>query len=367
MARSPEQERETQRRKELVYSLKKQQPHLTAFEISIQTGVPAATVATYLKYLTRLPELAQKSNIPISDIPYAWVKDDKASFMVRNPLFEEGNIHNVIADAIKDLETRAPVYPKIEYKRLQDPCCLIINITDLHIGGETEKAKVRAMEGVQDVILRAYPYNIEKIIFVGGNDIMHIDNPHRTTTKGTPVPSDVPWHTMFNEARELYIEILETLMTIAPIEYVHVLSNHDEVLGYTLSQVMQAWFRNCPNISFNVNHQERKYMTYGDNFIGFTHGHGAKDDQLPALAAHEAAEQWGQTKHRYIYCGHIHHRRAIKFKSGKDYTGLTLEWLRSSTDPNDYEQRMGFITPAGITSYIHSKEDGQIARLDKNF
>lgn len=367
MGRSTQQEQETKQRQEIVVALKQQNPSLTAFDIAMQTGIPARTVAGYIQLITRLPELAGQANIPIKDIPYAWLKEDKASFMVKNPLFEVSNVHSIIADAIKDLESRAPQYPKIEYKALKDPCALIINITDLHIGGDTPKAKIRALEGVQDVILRAYPYNIEKIIFVGGNDIMHIDTPLRTTTKGTPVPSDVPWHTMFNEARELYIEILETLMPIAPIEYVHVLSNHDEVLGYTLSQVMQAWFRNCENISFNVSHQERKYLKWGQNFIGFTHGHGAKDDQLPALAAHEASEMWGTTKHRYIYCGHIHHRRAIKFKSGKDYTGLTLEWLRSSTDPNDYEQRMGFITPAGITTYIHSKDEGQIARLDKNF
>jgi hypothetical protein len=41
------------------------------------------------------------------------------------------------------------------------------------------------------------------------------------------------------------------------------------------------------------------------------------------LMAVEFSKEWAETKHRYIYTHHVHH------KTNKDYAGITVESLKS--------------------------------------
>jgi hypothetical protein len=42
---------------------------------------------------------------------------------------------------------------------------------------DTNIAVKRVLEGVQGIIDKSQGYNIDKILFIGGNDILHIDSP----------------------------------------------------------------------------------------------------------------------------------------------------------------------------------------------
>jgi hypothetical protein len=44
---------------------------------------------------------------------------------------------------------------------------------------------------------------------------------------------------------------------------------------------------------------------------------------LPLLMAVEFSKEWAETKHRYIYTHHVHH------KTSKDYAGITVEFKKS--------------------------------------
>jgi hypothetical protein len=43
---------------------------------------------------------------------------------------------------------------------------------------------------------------------------LHIDNPKRTTTSGTPQDTDGMWHTNFLIAKQLYVDVLELLLNV---------------------------------------------------------------------------------------------------------------------------------------------------------
>jgi hypothetical protein len=107
--------------------------------------------------------------------------------------------------------------------------------------------------------------------------------------------------------------------------------------------------------------KHRKYIQYGDNVLGFTHGDGAKEKDLPLLMAHEAGQMWMST-HKYIYTHHVHH------KSAKDYMGVCVESLRSPSGTDSWHHRQGFQhSPKAIEGYIHSPINGQVARLSYVF
>ena len=106
----------------------------------------------------------------------------------------------------------------------------------------------------------------------------------------------------------------------------------------------------------------RKGFKYFNNLIGTTHGDGAKQNDLPLLMATEFPKEWSETKHRYIYLHHFHH------KMSKDHIGITLETLRSPSPADSWHHRNGYQhAPQAIEGFIHHKQHGQIARLTHYF
>ena len=215
------------------------------------------------------------------------------------------------------------------------------------------------MQGILD---KASGFQIDKILFIGGNDILHIDTPRRTTTSGTPQDTDGMWYTNFLIAKKLYVEILELLIGVADVHFTFNPSNHDYTHGFFLADVIQTWFKDCKNITFDCSIAHRKGFQYGKNLIGTTHGDGAKHQDLPLLMATEFPVEWSQTKHRYVYTHHVHH------KTSKDYIGVTVESLRSPSGTDSWHHRNGYAhVPKAVEGFVHHKEFGQCARLTHLF
>ena len=99
-------------------------------------------------------------------------------------------------------------------------------------------------------------------MFIGGNDILHTDNTKRTTTSGTPQDTDGMWYDNYLKAKKLYVEVIETLLAVADVEFIFNPSNHDFMSGFYLCQVVEAHFHNNENITFQTDMRHRKYYMY---------------------------------------------------------------------------------------------------------
>jgi hypothetical protein len=166
------------------------------------------------------------------------------------------------------------------------------------------------------------------------------------------------WYDNFRIAKKLYIDVIEMLISIADVHFVFNPSNHDYTNGFFLADAIESWFHNNTNITFDCSIAHRKYTQYGKNLIGTTHGDGAKTQDLPLLMAHEASKEWADSKHRYVYTHHVHH------KSSKDYMGVCVESLRSPSGTDSWHHRNGYAhSPKAVEGFIHHKENGQVARL----
>ena len=171
------------------------------------------------------------------------------------------------------------------------------------------------------------------------------------------------WYENFMIAKKLYVNVLEMLISVADVHFVYNPSNHDYMSGFMLSDSIQSWFRKCKNITFDCSIAHRKGFKYGSNLIGTTHGDGAKIPDLPLIMANEFPKEWAETKHRYIYTHHVHH------KTSKDFHGITVESLRSPSGTDSWHHRNGYGIGGvkAIEGFIHSKNHGQVARLTHIF
>jgi hypothetical protein len=322
-----------------------------------------------------LADECNEVGIDVNSVSHYWYKSKKFSIFAKPNEYTRDEFLKSIEDLISNY---SPSYPHIDYPKREDGHLLIINPADVHIGkfadsletGEDyniEIAKERVREGVKGILRNAEGYPIEKILFCIGNDILHTDNVGGSTTKGTPQDTDGKWFRHFTEALELYVEIVEMLIQIAPVDCVHSMSNHDYMSGFHLAHALKSWYRNTDAVSVDAEPKHRKYYSWKNSLIGLTHGDGAKLNNLPLHMAQEEPIMWANTKYRYWYLHHLHHKQRYKFMSSFDNIGVTVEFLRSPSGSDSWHYQKGYTgSIKAVEGFIHNKY-GQIAHLTHIF
>jgi len=342
--------------------MKKIRPRITPDEYDIIQEVRTQHKA--------LAKECKEQGLPVEDVKHYWFKGKRFSIFSKPQQKSYEDVRDVI---VAEMKKHAPVYPKIVYPKHKEAHLLVIDPADIHFGKlatayesgddyNIKIAKKRVLEGVAGLLSKAQGFSIDKILFVIGNDVLHIDNPQRKTTAGTPQDTDGMWFEAFLKAKETIVEVIESLIPIAPVHIQYDPSNHDYMSGFYFADTINSWFHNCESVTFNTSISHRKYFKYGNSLIGTTHGDGAKTADLPLLMAQESAADWSQTTHRYFYIHHLHHK--IK----NDHIGVTVESLRSASGTDSWHHRNGYQhAPKAVEGFIHSKKHGQIARLSHIF
>lgn len=322
----------------------------------------------------RIKQEAREAGVNPNNVKHGWLKTKESSLFFTNPDYKKEERDSFKDELLKSIKEHAPNYNKIKRRKQKDGHLLVVDPADVHIGKlatafesgsdyNSQIAVKRVLEGVHGILDKANGFNIDKILFIGGNDILHIDTPQRKTTSGTPQDTCGMWYDNFLIAKRLYVDVLEVLLKVADVHFCYNPSNHDYTNGFFLADVIKTHFRNCKNISFDCSIAHRKGFKYGLNLIGTTHGDGAKTQDLPLIMANEFPREWAETKHRYVYTHHVHH------KTSKDYHGCTVESLRSPSGTDSWHHRNGYGVGGvkAVEGFIHSKEHGQVARLTHIF
>lgn len=317
-----------------------------------------------------LADYCEQHGVPVESVSHYWSKGKHYSVFAKQGQLTYEEVRDKI---IEEMNVYSPVYPELKRKMSVDGHLLVIDPADLHVGKiasvletgvayNSQIAIKRAKEGVQGILDKSSNYEIDQILFVIGNDILHVDTPKGTSTAGTVMDTDGMWYDNFRMARQLYTDIIEMLLPLANIHVVFNPSNHDYMSGFQLADSLASWFHNNKNVTFDVSIAHRKYYKYHSNLIGTTHGDGAKTNSLPILMAQEAGQEWATTKHRYIYTHHVHRKMA------EDVIGIAIESLRTISPADSWHHRNGFEhNPLAVEGFIHNKEHGQVARFTHLF
>ena len=311
-------------------------------------------------------------------ISHGWRKVDGHSVFYKNPLFKQEGKDDFAKELIKSLQNHSPLYKKIERSYQSDGHLLVIDIADLHInkyatteltGAEynSKLAVERAIQGTKGLIQKSSGFNIDKILFVIGNDVLNTDNLKKSTTRETPQDTDVSWYEAFLIAKKCYVECIELCLSVADVDVIHCPSNHDFMSGCFLAEVIQTHFRNCQNITFDVSPAYRKYYRYFNNMISLEHGDKGRVADLPLVYAQSQPQLWYETKFRYGYLHHVHHQDKKQFQSSKDYIGVNITYLRSPSSADIWHSDNCYLNMVAVEGFIHSKEHGRVSHLTHYF
>jgi hypothetical protein len=81
-----------------------------------------------------------------------------------------------------------------------------------------------------------------------------------------------------------------------------------------------------------------------------------KHEGLPGVMAADRAEEWGQTKHRYWYTGHVHHTAV------KEFPGVVCESFRTLAAKDAYAAGHGYRAGRDMRCIVLHKDHGEVAR-----
>lgn len=276
------------------------------------------------------------------------------------------------------------IVPKNPFRiKTKNPFVAVMGISDWHYlkqcygpNGESvydkEIAERRIRLHVEDLIEEMLKLGSPKKIYlpVGGNDNLHIDGTHQSTTAGTSQAqaTDGVYRIGIVPYVDLTCAIIETVAQVADLELQIFPGNHDE----NTALLMAAWIQRhyAKNKHINVNHtpHPRLYSQYGKNCLIWTHGHQtrrlkSKIHQIIMGEARLHGIDMNSTEHYLLFTGHDHvgstsdlngnvHHNVMPSLSGTDdfwhlgrgYVGRAQESAMYLIDQNEGQRHVIYTT-----------------------
>lgn len=298
------------------------------------------------------------------------VKELSSGNFLWNVYFKKSKNSQEAKDLLKNI-IPAPFVEKNIYEGKENGLLAELNLADFHIGklcwGEETgnnydiKTAIKIFRDAIDYkIFQLKKYPIERILFPVGNDFFQVDNLQNTTTAGTQQDVDSRYGKMFREGTKLIIETIERLQKIAPVDVMVTAGNHDKMSIFFLGEILEIYYQNNPNVSVDTSLLPRKYYKFGKNLLGFTHGNDIKLVDLPMIMAVESPKWWGETKYRFVKCGHFHHQKMIL----NEVSGIIVEIMPSLSGCDAWHKGRGYTgnIRSAVTA-IYDKEMGLVGKI----
>jgi hypothetical protein len=287
-----------------------------------------------------------------------WVKSS-ASDEAREEALRE--FAENLAEGVKGL---APITPAPE--RVSDDLMCVIPIGDPHFG-----LKVWAQEGganfdldiaerltcgaIDRLLASAPPAKTAVLLNLG--DQFHADSQNNTTTAGTTVDVDGRWAKIQQVGLRAMLYCIGRLLERHERVVVRInRGNHDKHASYALSLMISCYFHNEPRVEVDLSPAAVWYMQFGQVLLASTHGDTIKGDKLMGVMAADRPQEWGSTKHRYWFVGHIHHSDI------KEYPGGIVEYLRTLAPGDAWHHGQGYRSGRDMRLVVMHKEFGEVER-----
>ena len=307
---------------------------------------------------------------------------------VRRPTEERDNALEAIQQAVKDMQSHTPTYTPVERAESLgggDPMLFELAIHDPHfgmlawhreVGGESYDLAIAVTDyhaAVQHLLAYARLYNTERILYIVGHDMQHINQfgPNSsggTTARGTVQDVDGRIGKIFTTVRRAAVEGIDAARLVAPVDVVVVPGNHDPDEMYKIGEVLNAWYRQDSEVSVQYGADKRQFYNFGANTFLLTHGeeYKRKRDSLPLIMADECPPEWwiessGPRGCREIHTGHNHRAMQGGYYPEAEMTesrGIRTRSLPGLTATDAWHHEQGYRHRRAATALIYRKSGG---------
>lgn len=243
----------------------------------------------------------------------------------------------------------------------------IYPVTDLHLGqfswpeetGDDYSVEITvrmATDCVSRLVSKSNRTRKAVLIFMG--DYFHAnDAKAQTPGSGHALDVDGRWPKVYLAGAKLAVSLVEIAAAgHDEVEIVVLEGNHDRDAAVTLRIALALFFENQPRITVCMSAGIAWYRRFGKCLFGATHGHTMKPQQMVNMLVVDRAEDWGQTKHRSFFYGHIHHETA------KEIAGVRVESFSSPAGKDSFNASHGYRSGRAMQALTFHERRGEVCR-----
>lgn len=212
--------------------------------------------------------------------------------------------------------------------------------------------------GAFDRLISAAPAAHTAVVLPLG-DIFHIDSQTNVTPgHGHQLDADGRFVKVLQVGIEMYRHaILRCLEKHQHVVVRFMAGNHDPHSVWALSFTIAAYFSEEPRVMVDLSPAKHWFYRFGKVLIGATHGDTVRPEDLLGVMVADRAQDWGETKHRYWYTGHIHNQSVRELPGG-----LIAESFRTLAARDAYASGKGYRAGRDMRLIVHDREHGEIER-----
>lgn len=357
--------------------------HLSSRKAAEIVGCGKTKVQNVIAKLRDRAEEAEE----IFTVPEIYNKTKESSFFIKQFTSEtdgEGNVvrkwtryekekqdyFNFLKEAIREFaETEIPKTKPIplDHSNQNDDLMVVYPVGDHHIGmlswgdetgdnHDTEKGESLLM-GAMNYLVDKSPSASTALVAILG-DFLHYQGDPTTEKSGNVLDTDTRFGNIIRVAmRTLRYLIDSALKKHQTVHLISEIGNHDPYSSIIFAEAMAHIYENEPRVIVNTSPSNFHYLKFGKVLIGTHHGDKVKKpENLALLMATDRSEDWGNTKYRYWYTGHIHNQKVFEFP------GCTVESFRILPPVDAYAHNYGYRALRDMKAIIHHKEYGEVGR-----
>src|SRR6266403_1466912 len=199
--------------------------------------------------------------------------------------------------------------------------------------------------------------NSEQAVILNIGDFFHSDdNTNRTRRSGNILDADGRYAKILEIGIDLELYAIELALTKHQFITVRNLpGNHDPYASLALNAAIRMAFRDNPRVHVSRDPSPFYFWRFGKVLVGATHGDMIRHTDMPQVMAAYAAKDWGETEHRYVYLGHVHHKSI----GGGEKFGATWETFRTLAPKDAWASQSGFASGRSMVAITHHRDYGE--------
>jgi len=243
----------------------------------------------------------------------------------------EDSLYIELIENIKNLPSFEPI-PKRDKQAVDR--MLEIPFDDMHWGVATFEDYLDTLQDTLEII-ESHQYKEINIII--GADLLHTEDFKGHTSNGTYI-GEIDIVKAYNDALRFYFAIMEKALECSErVRVIYSLGNHSATLSWTIVQVLKVKF---PQAEYDDSIDDlRKVITFGNIFIGFTHGDTIKSNlrDIKDLFVEENTIAYAKAKIKEIHVSHLH----LQKETG-DINGCVVRRLSTKVPADKWSKKHGF-------------------------
>jgi metallophosphoesterase superfamily enzyme len=248
-----------------------------------------------------------------------------------------------------------------------DDLLTVYVLPDLHLGmrayaketGENYDLTIAAEMARREIgrlVAMSPPSKNAVLLFLG--DFFHQNDQTNTTpASGHQLDVDGRWRHVYNVGARLAISLSRAIAEKHEAVEVAILpGNHDEDAAKTLAVALDIHFEGHERLSVYSSHSDHWFRRFGQCLLGATHGHRMKSDRMAMMMATDRAADWGATKYRHLFYGHVHH------ESAKEVGPVRVESFSTPAAKDAYAASGGYRSGRALNAVTFHAERGEVCR-----